>query len=133
MTQKENGVRKESMPPPSKPLSSQSAVGSGFDEFEVEEAARFRRDVQGSSSGSMTAAAIGSLGKRLVYEDDNMELEVGPQPMVQPKEFAEEKHVSVLAHLASIVIFVILPWTLFTYTVPWSLLLNKSYNNIFSL
>jgi len=80
------------MPPPSKPVTSQS---SGFDEFEVEEAARFRRDVQGSSSSSGIATSVigsvGTGGKRLLYEDDS-ELEVGPQPMVQPKEFAEEKH-----------------------------------------
>ena len=79
------------MPPPA-PRPSGSA---GFDHFDLEEAAHFRRDVQGDASALKRLAVAGAGAGTAVYgDDDDLDDEVGPQPMAKPKEYKEEKHVS---------------------------------------
>jgi hypothetical protein len=82
------------MPPPAP-----RAPGSntGFDHFDLEEAAHFRRDVQGDASAlkRLAGTGTGTGTGAAIYGDDDDELddEVGPQPMAKPKEYKEEKHV----------------------------------------
>jgi hypothetical protein len=79
------------MPPPAP-----RAPGSntGFDHFDLEEAAHFRRDVQGDASALKRLAVAGTGTGAAVYgDDDDLDDEVGPQPMAKPKEYKEEKHV----------------------------------------
>eukprot|EP01034_Spumella_vulgaris_P025483 gene25483-31949_t len=57
-----------------------------FNEYEIEEAARFRRDVQGDKYANSTYGHNGADAD----EDD----EAGPMPMVQPKGYSDDKKLS---------------------------------------
>lgn len=80
------------MPPPTTvPLAPKGKdSGSGFDQFEIEEAERFRRDVQGEPSAQKRVSAGGTL----YAADNDWDEEIGPQPMAKPKEFAQDKPVT---------------------------------------
>lgn len=55
----------------------------GISEYELEEAERFRREVQGGSARGAPGA-----------DDDDDDDDFGPAPMVQPKEYATNKQMS---------------------------------------
>ena len=61
---------------------------SVFNEFDTDEAARFRMDVQGVPSHNVAVHSHG------FNSDDDDDDDVGPKPMVQPKEYAENKKLS---------------------------------------
>jgi hypothetical protein len=61
---------------------------TAFSEYEMEEAVRFRRDVQGDKYGRSSA----QFGQNNVDADDDEE-ESGPMPMVQPKGYSDDKKV----------------------------------------
>ena len=66
------------------------AANGHFDEFDLDEAKRFRMDVQGGPKvrGAYGASAGGNGG-----ESDSDGEDVGPMPMVQPKAYAEDRRV----------------------------------------
>lgn len=75
-------------PPPPTPSVDLPTLDSVFNEFDTDEAARFRMDVQGVPSHNVTAHS------HEFNSDDDDDDDVGPKPMVQPKEYAENKKLS---------------------------------------
>jgi len=75
-------------PPPSAAAAALPSADCAFDEFDTDEAARFRMDVQGVPSHKAATQS-----HELHSEDDDDD-DVGPRPMVQPKEYAENKKLS---------------------------------------
>lgn len=63
------------------------SADSVFNEFDTDEAARFRMDVQGVPSHNVTV-------HNHEFNSDDDDDDVGPKPMVQPKEYAENKKLS---------------------------------------
>jgi hypothetical protein len=71
-------------------------AGGNFDEFDQDEAKRFRMEVQGGGRGPHGNApgAYGAAGgEARGYESESDGEEVGPMPMVQPKAYSEDKKV----------------------------------------
>jgi hypothetical protein len=72
---KEKKTEKKTLHPP-RPSTHQEQVVEVLNDFDREEALNFRRSVQGIDDS-----------------DDDQTSDIGPQPMVQPKEYAEDRHV----------------------------------------
>ena len=83
---KSSSSRTESKP------SLDAPVGGNFDEFDKDEMSRFRMEVQGGKT-ARSAGASGGTGYDSESDDDQ---DFGPMPMVQPKEYGEDKRVSKL-------------------------------------
>ena len=81
---KSSSSRTESKP------SLDAPVGGNFDEFDKDEMSRFRIEVQGGKV-ARSAGASGGNGYDSESDDDQ---DFGPMPMVQPKEYGEDKRVS---------------------------------------
>jgi len=69
---------------------SDAPVGGKFDEFDQDEMSRFRMEVQGGKAAHK-AGPSGGAGYDSESDDDQ---DFGPMPMVQPKEYGEDKKVS---------------------------------------
>lgn len=75
----------------SKPVSD-TPVGGKFDEYDQDEASRFRLEVQGIKGGRKSDPSVPG-GYHSESEDDQ---DFGPMPMVQPKEYGEDKRVRIV-------------------------------------
>lgn len=77
-------------------IGSAVAGGSGFTEYEEEEAASFRKDVQGIAAGA-SRGRDGMYGVGSVEDDDDDDDDnavIGPAPMVKPQSYASDKQIS---------------------------------------
>eukprot|EP01032_Pedospumella_encystans_P015340 gene15340-17554_t len=81
---KSSSSRTESKP------SLDAPVGGNFDEFDKDEMSRFRMEVQGGKA-ARSAGASGGAGYDSESDDDQ---DFGPMPMVQPKEYGEDKRLN---------------------------------------
>ena len=79
-------------------LFSQSTIlSNGVTDFELEEAAYFKKDIQGNRQPSQSHNHANG-NKEFInqdgdYDEDNDNDEFGPAPMVQPKDYTDDKKV----------------------------------------